>query len=905
MRLFSMISPIGSHTRVARWCRVASRTVPVIALAGCSGIADWVTPGDRAETLPAQVALNAAVHASTSAADIVALEVVSQYVRRDGSRQRMGASSIPLSTRATQAVPIPIDLGGCLADSERDAATPTERVCPVVLTLSLVVNGGVLDRQVIGPLRLAPGGTTNVAQPVSLFEISRIQLEVGPGATRLAGDTVVLALGGTVPFRAKVLDRDGGEVTDRAIEWSSATPTIASIASNTGTVTAIGLGSSQITASIGTHSQSLSLRVVRPPAALSVTAGDGSGSGRVRSTPAGIDCRIDGTTTTGACRIDFAGDARVVLTATADAGSTPPTWGDDCAGGAVGSDTVTCQLTMDKPRTARLSYTALRRVTVRGQDGDGRGRVSGSFGVDCLVDGTAATGTCAVDVPDGATVALTAVAEEIDSPQSFEGWGGECASTTGAACTLIVRGNARDVGVRFRAARRLSVAVDGTGAGEVVATDGRSCVRANGRSLGSCDRDLKHGTVVSLTAVPNEGSVFAGWSGACTAETSVRCAVTMSQARTVQATFTAMRRVSVRAAAGDGRGRVTGPGGLDCLVVNAVTSGVCAVDVTDSARYALVATPDAAAATTQFFAGWGGDCVSASTPSCTLTINGASRDVVVRFVDQPRVRVELGGNGAGRVSAMSAGIACLRASGATTGVCDRPAAFGALVTLTATAGPTSTFVGWSGACESTAGTTCTTTATRAQTVSATFSLRREPLKLTISGASAGTIEVNGVPACSLRAGQSSVTCTVSFDVGTTVQLRAVAAQGGRFAGFAGDCNGAAPCMTVMSDARQVSARFDVAVQSIPAAVNVTLSGKQSGSVRSSSAGIDCVRSGGVTSGTCSANFVVGATVTFTATLGPQSRIEAWTGACAQAVGTSCTLTLSKDVTLGVAFSKVP
>jgi len=184
-------------------------------------------------------------------------------------------------------------------------------------------------------------------------------------------------------------------------------------------------------------------------------------------------------------------------------------------------------------------------------------------------------------------------------------------------------------------------------------------------------------------------------------------------------------------------------------------------------------------------------------------------------------------------------------------------------------------------------------------------LRREPLKLTISGASAGTIEVNGVPACSLRAGQSSVTCTVSFDVGTTVQLRAVAAQGGRFAGFAGDCNGAAPCMTVMSDARQVSARFDVAVQSIPAAVNVTLSGKQSGSVRSSSAGIDCVRSGGVTSGTCSANFVVGATVTFTATLGPQSRIEAWTGACAQAVGTSCTLTLSKDVTLGVAFSKVP
>jgi hypothetical protein len=145
---------------------------------------------------------------------------------------------------------------------------------------------------------------------------------------------------------------------------------------------------------------------------------------------------------------------------------------------------------------------------------------------------------------------------------------------------------------------------------------------------------------------------------------------------------------------------------------------------------------------------------------------------------------------------------------------------------------------------------------------------------------------------------------VSFDVGTTVQLRAVAAQGGRFAGFAGDCSGAAPCMTVMSDARQVSARFDVAVQSIPAAVNVTLSGKQSGSVRSSSAGIDCVRSGGVTSGTCSANFVVGATVTFTAMLGPQSRIEVDRRVRAGR-GHELHADAEQDVTLGVAFSKIP
>ncbi len=56
---------------------------------------------------------------------------------------------------------------------------------------------------------------------------------------------------------------------------------------------------------------------------------------------------------------------------------------------------------------------------------------------------------------------------------------------------------------------------------------------------GSCSHSYTLGTVVTLTATPMSGSTFAGWSGAgCSA--SGPCVVTMSAARSVTATFTAV-----------------------------------------------------------------------------------------------------------------------------------------------------------------------------------------------------------------------------------------------------------------------------------------------------------------------------------------------------------------------------
>jgi pimeloyl-ACP methyl ester carboxylesterase len=77
----------------------------------------------------------------------------------------------------------------------------------------------------------------------------------------------------------------------------------------------------------------------------------------------------------------------------------------------------------------------------------------------------------------------------------------------------------------------LTVTKDGTGSGQVFSTPvGISCGAA-------CGAPFASGAVVTLTAVPDADSSFAGWSGGGCSGTGT-CAVTMSSAQAVTATFT-------------------------------------------------------------------------------------------------------------------------------------------------------------------------------------------------------------------------------------------------------------------------------------------------------------------------------------------------------------------------------
>jgi hypothetical protein len=77
------------------------------------------------------------------------------------------------------------------------------------------------------------------------------------------------------------------------------------------------------------------------PSNWTVTVTGGAGSGRVVSSPAGIDCRIVNGTTSAPCTATFKNATSLTLTATPDQDQLFQAWGGDCSG-------ATCQLTLTK-----------------------------------------------------------------------------------------------------------------------------------------------------------------------------------------------------------------------------------------------------------------------------------------------------------------------------------------------------------------------------------------------------------------------------------------------------------------------------------------------------------------------------------------------------------------------------
>lgn len=140
--------------------------------------------------------------------------------------------------------------------------------------------------------------------------------------------------------------------------------------------------------------------------------------------------------------------------------------------------------------------------------------------------------TCSTTVPSGSDVTLNATAS---AGNVFSGWGGAC-SGTGSSCTVNVT-QATSVTATFApsgggGATNFALAVAVTGNGSVSS-------QPAGIACGStCNANFAASTSVTLTATPAQGQVFQSWGGACTGSTAT-CAVTMSAARSVTATFAA------------------------------------------------------------------------------------------------------------------------------------------------------------------------------------------------------------------------------------------------------------------------------------------------------------------------------------------------------------------------------
>lgn len=227
---------------------------------------------------------------------------------------------------------------------------------------------------------------------------------------------------------------------------------------------------------------------------------------------------------------------------------------------------------------------------------------------------------------------------------------------------------------------------------------GTGTVSGNGIDCGgTCSSVLDQGTSIALSATPDAGSRFAGWSGACTG--TADCSFSLQGSSTVSAEFTKQWLLSV-VTAGAGTGTVSG-NGIDC-------GTTCTSLLDEGTLVSLVATPAGA----NIFTGWSGDCTGGGSCSPTMT---AARSVTATFVPptQPYT-LTVTVSGSGKVGSSPKGINCGKR-------CSRSFTVGTNVTLTAIPAKKHQFLGWTGACVA-SGTslTCTVSMMKAETVGAFF-----------------------------------------------------------------------------------------------------------------------------------------------------------------------------------------
>jgi uncharacterized repeat protein (TIGR02543 family) len=244
---------------------------------------------------------------------------------------------------------------------------------------------------------------------------------------------------------------------------------------------------------------------------------DGTGSGSVTSSPLGIDCPG------GPCLNVFDGGSQVTLTATPAAGSQFTGW----TGGGCGTDP-TCTVTMNSDLTVTATFgpaVVVKHTLAVAPAGTGSGNITSSSG------GISCPGSCSASLDSGTQVTLTATAS---AGSTFAGWSGGGCSGTGTC--VVTLSSDQSITATFAPASTspltasLTVNRAGNGSGHVHASAGPiSCP-------GTCSETVGLGATVTLTATPDAGSKFTGWSGGgCSGTAS--CTVTIRSPTSVTATF--------------------------------------------------------------------------------------------------------------------------------------------------------------------------------------------------------------------------------------------------------------------------------------------------------------------------------------------------------------------------------
>jgi hypothetical protein len=326
----------------------------------------------------------------------------------------------------------------------------------------------------------------------------------------------------------------------------------------------------------------------------------GAGTGKVTSSPAGIDCGSD-------CDEEYEEGTEVTLTAEASAGSTFKGFsGAGCSG------TGPCEVTLTEAAevTAQFDLTTPTHKLTVATEGTGSGTVTSSPGlISC-------SPFCTEEYEAGTKVTLTAT----PAPGSlFYSWKRcDAGGVNGRQCTVGMD-KAKTVTAVFITAHDLTVSkAPGSGLGKVQSSPGGILCLANCSQTAAL---FKEGAAVKLTPTPARHFAFAEWLGDCTGSGS--CELSMGEDHEVEALFTAVpKHLLTLTKTGGGAGTVkSDPAGINC----GATCKDLASSFYEGEVVELTATPGKGSA----FGGWSG-CDSELEGKCKVTISGA-KEVEAEF----------------------------------------------------------------------------------------------------------------------------------------------------------------------------------------------------------------------------------------------------------------------------------
>lgn len=601
------------------------------------------------------------------------------------------------------------------------------------------------------------------------------------------------------------------------------------------------------------------------------------GSGKVTGT--GINCGLGKL----ACYAEYDSANPQTLTASPSNGWTFTRWNDGCTGptnpcttATPGGNQIVTAVFSPPSGTVHSSTFGVSLAATP----TGGGVTGGSSGegdpIDCEPDVTPTPGTeCSVTVLTGSTIT---VIETPDTGYFFGGWGGSCGGTSVACATYLSANETAAASFVSSAPVTLTVTVSGNGS---VIGGGISCGAGS-----SCSAPEPPNSTVTLSARPQSGYGFAGWSGGGCSGTQTTCTVQMSGATTVTADFEPLVPFSLTVS---GNGTVSG-GGVTCGPGPQTCSG------TTDPEQTLTFTASPSTGATVFWSGCsssaGNICsvnVTTNAVSVTATFSGGTTPPVATYA------LTLSVLGDGYVtSALNSSVHCTAAGGAG---CTVNLNQNTTITLTAVpaSGASSDFSSWSGACASFTTTTCTLTMTGPKSVGANFVGTNTTYLLTGQVTGLGTI-VGGGLNCTSSGGAG---CTVPQAAGAGITLTATPSFGATFTGWSGACSGTSPtCAVSMTNAKNVTAAFQTSGGGTTAeTVALTVAG--GGSV--SGLGVACSNTA-TTGRLCTVQATHGQAMTLTAKAAPGYVFTGWTGACSGKKAT-CQVTVNTPLTIGAVFER--